>query len=178
MQAAPSTTTSGTSAPAPGPGFPPFKSETFPSQLFWLAISFAVMFVILWRMAAPRIEGAMAARKAQVGDDLGAAEAHRKNAEKASADYEAALAAARAHAQSMAEDNHQRIRAEIDDAKAKAETEAQAAQSEAESRIAALKIEARGHVRTAARDAAVAIVARLTGDSVSGEDAARAVGGA
>lgn len=177
MTDAPSTT-SGTSAPASGPGFPPFKADTFPSQLFWLAITFTVLFVVLWRMATPRIEGAIAARKSRIAKDLDAAEAHRRNAEQASADYEAALADARARAQSLAEDNHQRIRDEIDEAKAKAEAEALAAQSQAETRIAALKTEAQGHVREAARDAAVAIVARLTGDTVSSEDAARAIGGA
>jgi len=32
-------------------GFPPFKLETFPSQLFWLVITFGFLFVVLWRVA-------------------------------------------------------------------------------------------------------------------------------
>ena len=48
----------------------------------------------------------------------------------------------------------------------------------AEARIAAVRNEAKSHVSDAARDAAVAIVARLTGETVSAEDAAAAVASA
>lgn len=171
-------TTSGTAAPEQGPGFPPFKVETFPGQIFWLAITFAVLFVVLWRVAAPRIQGTIAARKGKIAGDLEAAEAHRKNAEKASADYEAALTGARNRAQSLAEENRKRIQQEVDAAKAGAETEAQASQAKAEARIDAMRNEAKAHVRDAARGAAIDIVARLTGDKVSDDEAAKAVSGA
>ena len=35
--------------------FPPFQSEHFPSQLFWLAVSFVLLYVLMSRIALPRI---------------------------------------------------------------------------------------------------------------------------
>ncbi len=51
------TTTASTQGPQKPAGFPPFDTATFPSQIFWLVVSFAVLFVVLWRIAGPRING-------------------------------------------------------------------------------------------------------------------------
>lgn len=172
-------TTAGTTVPKPeSGGFPPFKTETFPAQIFWLAVTFAVLFVVMWRVAVPKIGGAIGDRKKRIADDLAAAEAHRQSAEKASADYDTALASARARAHAVAEENRQRIHGEIEGAKAQADVEAHDAMSKAEARISALRTEAKGHVANAARDAAVAIVARLTGETVSADEASAAVSAA
>ena len=55
-------TTAHTEAPAGHAKFPPFESEHFPSQLVWLAISFVLLYVLMSRIALPRIGGIMAAR--------------------------------------------------------------------------------------------------------------------
>ncbi|HVZ69465.1 MAG TPA: hypothetical protein VG891_08365 [Rhizomicrobium sp.] len=171
-------TATGTQVPPEhqGGGFPPFKTETFPAQLFWLAITFAVLFVVMWRVAVPRIGGIIGDRKAKIAGDLSLAEAHRKAAEQASAAYDAAIAAARQNAMKAANDNRAKINAEVERAKAAAEADATAAMAKAEQSIAATRAEARKHVAGAARDAAIAIVSRLTGETVSSEEAAAAVG--
>lgn len=170
--------TAGTEVPGQSGGFPPFKTETYPAQIFWLAVTFAVLFVVMWRVAVPKIGGAIGDRKKRIAGDIETAEAHRRNAAKASADYDAALASARARAHAVAEENRRRLQNEIDGAKAKAEAEAQDALNKADARIAASRDEAKGHVADAARDAAAAIVARLTGETVSAEEASAAVSAA
>jgi F-type H+-transporting ATPase subunit b len=159
---------------APG-GFPPFKTETFPSQIFWLVVSFAVLFVVVWRIAAPRINGVITSRRNAINADIAAADRARGDAETASAAYLTALAGARARSQTLAEDNRQKLNAEIAKAKADAETEAHRAMADADARIAATRVEAQGHMIKAAEEAAIAIVARLTGETVAPADAARAV---
>jgi F-type H+-transporting ATPase subunit b len=156
-------------------GFPPFKTETFPSQIFWLVITFAFLFVVLWRVAGPRISGTITTRRDRINGDLADAQKHRGDAEAALAGYQAALAGARARAQAMAEDNRKSIVGEIDRAKAAADTQAHDDVAKAETRIAASRDEARSHVAKAAEEAAVQIVAQLTGDTVSADDAAAAV---
>lgn len=167
-------TTTGTQAPASG-GFPPFKTETYPSQLFWLAVTFAVLFVVMWRVAVPRIGGTIDGRKAKREGDLATAEKHRKDAEAASAAYEQALAAARGRGHGMAEDNRKRLMAEVEKAKAEADALAQSEFAKAEERIASVREQSKVHVTNAARDAAVAIVARLTGDTISPSEAEAAL---
>ena len=43
-------------------GFPPFESSTFASQLVSLAIFFAVLYLIVSKLALPRVGGAIEAR--------------------------------------------------------------------------------------------------------------------
>ncbi len=176
-----SATNTGTEVPAhKGAGFPPFKTETYPSQIFWLALTFAFLFVVLWRVAGPRIAGLIAERNRKMSDDLAAAQRNREEADAAFAGYEKALAEARARARAVAEESRKEIAAEVGRAKAAAETEALEATAKAETRISASRAEAAIHVTKAAQDGAAAIVARLTGDAVSADETAaavRAVGG-
>ena len=172
-------TTATTEVPAEhhGGGFPPFKTETFASQFFWLAITFGFLFVVLWRFAGPRIQGVLAERRGRIADDLAKAEAHRRESEEASAGYQSALNAARGRALTMADETRKRISGEVTDARNKADAEAADAMTKAEARIAATRTQARANVATAAQDAAAEIVARLTGEAVSPADAAAAVRG-
>jgi len=167
-------THTGTETPHHG-GFPPFDQTTFPSQIFWLAITFAFLFVVLWRVAGPRIGGVIGARKGRIAEDLSTAGKHRSDAEGALAGYQSALTSARTKAHAVADENRKLVDAEVEKAKAAAEAEAHQAQARAEAQIAASRAEAAKHVTKAAQDAAADIVARLTGDTVTPEEAAAAV---
>jgi F-type H+-transporting ATPase subunit b len=158
-----------------GAGFPPFKTETFPSQFFWLVLTFAFLFVVLWRIAGPRIQGVIATRRSRIEGDLAQAQMHKSEADSASAAYQSALAGARSRAQTLAEQNRKRVAGEIDRAKADADATTLGEIAKAEARIAASRGEARVHVAKAAQEAAIAIVARLTGDTVPADEAATAV---
>src|SRR5215472_16862803 len=103
-----------TEQPAPKAGFPPFKTETFPSQLFWLAITFGFLFLVLWRLAGPMSGNTIAARRKRINDDLAEAQKARGDADQASAAYQAALAGARARAQALAEENRKAVSSEVD----------------------------------------------------------------
>ena len=169
-------TTATTEAKHEGGGFPPFDTTTFPSQLFWLAITFVFLFTMVWKVAGPRINGAITNRRSAINGAIAEAAKAREQAEAAQAGYETALGNARSRANALAEDTRQTLNGEIAKAKAQADAEAAKAMHEADTRIAATRETAKAHVATAARDAAIAIVERLTGDKVSSEDAARAVG--
>lgn len=176
--AEPAPVTAGTEAPASkSGGFPPFDYTTFPSQMFWLVVTFAFLFVVLWRVAGPRINGVITSRRGAINGDIALAQKARGDAETAGATYQTALAGARARAQGLAEENRQSLNAEIAREKARAEAEASKAMADADARIATTREAARGAVAKAAEEAAIAIVARLTGDIVSADDAAKAVKG-
>ncbi len=157
--------------------FPPFDTTTFPSQIFWLVLTFAVLFVVLWRVAGPRIHTVIADRRSAINKAIEAAKQARADADAASAGYDVALAGARARSNALAEETRQGINAEIAKAKAGADAQATAAMTAADARIEASRGAAKAHVADAARDAAIAIVARLTGETVSADDAAKAVKG-
>ena len=168
-------TTEGTEAKHEG-GFPPFDTTTFPSQLFWLAVTFAFLFTVMWRVAGPRINAAITSRRGAINGAIAEASRARADAESAQANYEAAMGAARAKANALAEETRQKLNAEIAKAKAEADARAHDAMAAADARIAASRETAKAAVGVAARDAAIAIVERLTGDRVSPYEAAQALG--
>ena len=168
-------TTTATTAHEPA-GFPPFKTETYPSQLFWLAITFCFLFVVLWRVAGPRINAAITGRRQTINGAINDAAKARADAEAAQGAYEDALAKARTRANALAEETRSKLNAEIAHAKAEADAKAHDAMTAADARIAATRESAKSAVTAAARDAAIAIVERLTGDKISSEDAASALG--
>ena len=102
-------------------GFPPFKSQTFPSQVFWLTVTFAFLFVVMWRFAGPRNQGAIAERRGRINAELAAAEQNRRGAEDALAAYEAPLIEARERARNAGESTRTKFAEEAENAKAAAE---------------------------------------------------------
>ena len=167
--------TATTEVPKKEGGFPPFDTTTFPSQFFWLAVTFAFLFTVLWRVAGPRINGAITNRRGAINGAIAEAGKARTDAEAAQSAYETALATARARANALAEDTRSKLNAEIAKAKAEADAKAHDAMAAADVRIAQTRENAKAAVSAAARDAAIAIVERPTGDKVSADDAARAL---
>ena len=163
--------------PAEEGGLPQLNTEHFAGQIFWLAITFGLLFILLSRVTLPKIASGLVARKSRIEGDLLAAETSKKNASDALAQYEAALAQARGKALSMADENRKRIVSEIDSLKHAADAKAQEAMSKAEARIAAQRTSAEGNIRDAAAEAAASIVERLLGAPVSSAEAAAAVDG-
>jgi len=168
-------TTEGTVQREGHAGLPQMEPSTFPSQIFWLVVTFGLLFLVLWRMTLPMIAGAIGERRSRIDGDLGTAENLRKEAANALQAYEAALAQARGRAHQLADENRKRLMGEIEQMKAAADADAQRAMHEAEARIAVDRSRAVRGVQAAAAEAAAVIVERLIGTPVSAEDAAKAV---
>ncbi|MBD8065488.1 F0F1 ATP synthase subunit B [Devosia sp. PTR5] len=144
--------------------FPPFDPATFPSQLLWLAITFGALYVLMSRVALPRIGGILENRKALIDADLAAADADRQKTDAAIAAYEKALAEARSNAQSIANKTRDAINADLAAKRAAVETDLSSKVSAAEARIAQTKAEALTHVDEIAAETAQAVVGQIVGD--------------
>ena len=101
--------------------FPPFESSTFASQLVSLTIAFGLLYLIVSRLALPRVGGILAARKQVLDTDLAEAAKLKADSDAALKSYETELANARAKAQAMASEVREKLNAEQDAAKAKLE---------------------------------------------------------
>jgi F-type H+-transporting ATPase subunit b len=158
-------------------GLPQMDTGTFPSQIFWLIVTFGLLFLVLWRITLPMIEGVIGERRNRIEGDLGAAEKLRQQAADALAAYEAELNGARSRAHQILDENRKSINAELEAQNARADAESQAAMKQADEHIAADRARALGSLRPAAADAAVAIVERLIGARVNPEEAAAMIAG-
>jgi F-type H+-transporting ATPase subunit b len=166
-------------APAGGHGgFPPFQSQTFASQLVWLVIAFVLLYVLMSKVALPRIGAIIENRQKSIADDLAAAGRLKQQSDEAVAAYEKALADARARAQVIANETRERQQAAADARRKTLEDELNTKLADAEKTIAATKQAAMSNVRGIAEDATRAIVERLIGEAPSDKAVAAAVTGA
>jgi F-type H+-transporting ATPase subunit b len=145
------------------PQFPPFNKETFASQLIWFAIFFVALYVIISRLAIPRIGGIVAARRARIEGDLAEANRLKEQSDAALKAYEKSLADARNRAQELANQTRDKLNAEAETARKTLEAQLNAKLAEAETIIAATKTAAMANVQGIAIETAVAIVQRLIG---------------
>ncbi|MGA8468770.1 MAG: F0F1 ATP synthase subunit B', partial [Pseudolabrys sp.] len=130
-------TTAHTEAPGGHKGtFPPFDSHTFASQLVWLVITFVLLYVVLAKVALPRVGGIIAERQKRIDDDLAQANSFKTQSDSAIAAYEKALADARNRAQSIANDMREKQTAEAKSVRKKIEDQFNVKLADAEKAIA------------------------------------------
>jgi F-type H+-transporting ATPase subunit b len=151
--------------------------EIYASQLFWLAIVFGAIFLVVGLGMVPKIQGTVDARDHRIAADLQEAATARETADRLEEDYRASMDRSRADAM--------RVAAEAKASATKA-TEARVAEAdramsgrleEASARIGQARLAAQAEIETVAADAAAAMVQRVAGLTVDPATAHAAVQG-
>ena len=165
------TETAHTEVPAGGHTFPPFDKQTFPSQLLWLTITFVTLYLLMARVALPRVGSILQKRRGHIDGDLAEASRLKGESEAAIAAYEKALADARGRAQALISESRQRQAADAEKERKAQDATLNARIATAEAGIAASKSAAMENLRGIATEAAAAIVQRLVGVAPTSTDA-------
>src|SRR6266576_2999907 len=146
-----------------GGAFPPFDSSTFASQLVSLAIAFVALYLIVSRIALPRVGSVLDERQNTMERDLAEAQKLKDASDGALKAYESELAAARARAQAIGAETREKLNAASEAERKTLEERLSVKLVEAEKTIASTREAAMSKVRSIASDAAIAIVQRLSG---------------
>jgi len=157
-------------------GFPPFDATTFASQLLWLTLTFVALYLLMARVALPRVGAIIENRRQRVAGDLADAQSFKDQSDSAIAAYEKALADARGRAQTLANEAREKQAAAAEVHRKSLDAKLNAHIAESEKTIANSRTAAMANVRTIAADAATAIVERLIGSAPAKNDVADAVG--
>lgn len=80
---------------------PQFDPSTFLSQIFWLAVTFSALYLVVAYMAGPRLADVMEQRRRTIADDLEKARLLKAEAEGVITAYEKALEKAHSEARSV-----------------------------------------------------------------------------
>lgn len=170
-------TTEGTEAEGGHGGFPPMDAHSFPSQIFWLVIFFGLLYLLMSKVALPRMASVLHNRHKAIESDLSKASALKHETEAAIQHYEKSLADARANAQGIATETRAKMNAEIEAERSALEKTLNAKLAEADARISASKAKSMQDVNEVAAETAAEIVSALTGATVSKDQAAKAIAG-
>jgi len=159
-------------------GMPQFDLSRFPGQIFWLGVTFLVLYWVMNKVALPRIGEVLDARANRIGADLDRASSLKAEADQTRAAYEKALGESRAKAQEVGRATEAKLTKEAAERQAVLGNELAARVREAERRIAAAKTTAMANLAGVAAEAAMLAVERASGVKVTSAEAdaaARAV---
>ena len=156
--------------------FPPFDQSTFEPQLVWLAIVFGILYLLMSRVALPRIEAIFDARRVAREADISEAARLRSETESAIASFEKALADAHARAEDISNQTRDRLNVEITKKRSVFDAELTANRDTEERTIAERKDKAMANVGEIASEVTLAIVRQLSGVTPVTSEAAAVVG--
>lgn len=155
--------TESTGAETGSAGMPQLDFSTFPNQIFWLVVTLVVIYLVLSRVALPRIGSVLAERKGTITNDLAAAEELKAKAVAAEAAYQNALTTARAEAAKIVAQAKADIQKDLDKATARADAEIASKTAESEASIADIRAGSADAVKAVALDTVRELVAALGG---------------
>ena len=155
--------------------FPPFQKDTFASQLVSLLIAFVALYLIVSRIALPRVGSLLDERQNAIEGDLAEAQKLKDASDAELKAYETELAAARGRAQAIGTETREKLNAAAEAERRTLEERLAHKLAEAEKTIAATREAAMRNVRGIAAEAAAAIVQRLTGMVPEGKSVESAV---
>ena len=160
------------------PGLPQLDISTFASQLFWLLISFVILYTVISRVAAPKIGGVIQDRANRIKGDLETAAKAKRDSEAAIAGYEKALADARTRGLKTSDELRNKAQAEINAKNDAASKDLNSKVAVQEARIAEMRKAAMAKVGDVARETATDIVNKLTGEAANSNNIETAIGNA
>ena len=155
--------------------FPPFQKDTFASQLVSLVIAFVALYLIVSKIALPRVGAVIDQRQDTIDGDLAAAQKLKDESDNALKAYESELAGARSRAQAISAETREKLNAASEAERKTLEDRLSQKLADAEKTIASTREAAMSNVRGIATDAAAAIVQRLTGATPDSASVGRAV---
>lgn len=155
--------------------FPPFDASTYPSQLFWLALTFGFLFWFMSKIIVPRIGGILEMRQDRIAQDLDKAHELKSEADEAIAAYEQELADAKASANEIGNKARDAAKTAAEAERQKIEKKLGEQLAEAEKRIADIRDKAMADLGEIATETTQAVVAQLIGGSVTKAEVTKAL---
>lgn len=154
---------------------PQLDVSTWPPQLIWLAITFIIIYLLMARLALPRVGNIIVARRNRIDGDLEKASTMKAEAEAVIAAYERALAQARQSAQALLKETTDKFAAEAAERMRVLNDGLVTETTAAEQRIADAKNAALADLKGVAVDVARVAIEKLTGEAIDPARAAASI---
>jgi len=162
--------------PNEGGGMPQLDVSTYPSQIFWLILTFAVLYYLLSRKGLPRVAEILEARQDRIAADLDRAARLRQEAEETLRRYQEMIEEAQARARTLLQAAQERIAGDFAERQAALEKELQERIHEAEERIAEARGKALAEIDEVAAELVQTAAQHLASLKIGKKDARAAVG--
>lgn len=152
--------------PARAAGMPQLDSATFVPQLVWLIISFSILYVVVAKIALPRIGWVLEERRIRIDEDLKRADHLKKDAQRVTEVYQISVLEAREKAQKILRAVNQETSIKISDELGKLTEKIADDMKEAEKQIAKAQDRAIENFKTDSVEVAQTVIERLIEETV------------
>jgi len=149
---------------------PQLQPHDFAPQLFWLAVIFTLFYLALAYRVIPRIEHVIGARKAKIEGDLKGAREAQQLADRAAANYDAEVAAAKAKGQASIRAHRGKLETELGAKREEFERQLMEKAAATEKAVQGLIERAAGEMEAMTKDAVAGIVKELADVEVSDDE--------
>ena len=154
---------------------PQMEFADYMPQVVWLVITFATLYLLMAKLALPRITDILETRQRRLDHDLELSEKLRDEAQETLAEYDAAIVSARAEAESLLVKVRENIQTDTQERIAELNVRLESEIRESDARIRHAMSQAMDELMIVAGNSARAAVERLAGINVSDEQAKVAV---
>ena len=148
-------------------GMPQLNPEFWFSQIFWLIITFGIMFILLSKLVLPKISENLESRKAQILENIEAAEKQREESDNKLKEYEKLILNSKNEAKDFFNKAREEILKDIDKKRENLEKEINEEINKVEKEILDLKNKSPEKIRKIAVETSADLVKQLIGAEVN-----------
>ena len=148
-------------------GMPQLNPEFWISQIFWLTLTFGILYIVLSKLILPKISANLELRKSQIQDNIEAAEKQRKDSESKLKEYDDIIFKSKLEAKNIFKDSREKIIKDINNKKETLENQINEEIKKAEQEIEVVKKSAPEKINKIAIEASSELVKKLIGAEIN-----------
>ena len=148
-------------------GMPQLNPEFWISQIFWLTLTFGILYIVLSKLILPKISANLELRKSQIQDNIEAAEKQRKDSESKLKEYDDIIFKSKLEAKNIFKDSREKVIKDINNKKETLENQINEEIKKAEQEIEVVKKSAPDKINKIAIEASSELVKKLIGAEIN-----------
>jgi len=148
-------------------GMPQLNPEFWISQIFWLTLTFGILFIVLSKFILPKISANLEARKSQILENIETADKQKEESENKIKEYEKIILKSKSEAKNYYNETRQKILDDISKKQQNLKNQIDIEIKKAEKEINDLKIQAPKKINQIAIEASSELVKNLIGAEVN-----------
>ena len=148
-------------------GMPQLNPEFWISQIFWLTLTFGILYIVLSKLILPKISANLELRKSQIQDNIEAAEKQRKDSESKLKEYDDIIFKSKLEAKNIFKDSREKVIKDINNKKETLENQINEEIKKAEKEIEVVKQSAPEKINKIAIEASSNLVKKLIGAEIN-----------
>ena len=148
-------------------GMPQLNPEFWISQIFWLTLTFGILYIILSKLILPKISANLELRKSQIQENIEAAEKQRESSESKLKEYDEIILKSKLKAKNIFKDAREKALKDINSKKEILERQIDEEINNAEKEIETLRKSAPEKINKIAIETSSELVKKLIGAEVN-----------